>query len=223
MNFRPKPKDNTATRLPILFKHGASQQETDYAIWEAFKSGNKIAFDYIFESNIKMLYTYGNGIIRDRELVADCIQELFIELWNKREILGSTNSIKFYLFKSLRRRIIRKNETEQRRSDVDLTLTYQDSFNLPFESELILDEVRQKRKQHLSLALSIITQRQREAILLRYYKKLTFEEMSSRMKMDIPSVRNILSKAIQSLRLQMGDQIKNIFNIIICIALYKSF
>ena len=223
MNFRPKPNDNTAKRLPILFKHGASQEETDFAVWEAFKSGNKIAFDYIFESNIKMLYTYGSGIIRDRELVADCIQELFIELWNKREILGSTNSIKFYLFKSLRRRIIRKNENEQRRSDTDLKPAYQDSFNLPFESELILDEVRQKKKQHLSLAMSIITQRQREAILLRYYKKLTFEEMSSRMKMDIPSVRNILSKAIQSLRLQMGDQLKNIFGIMICIALYKSF
>src|SRR5690606_17476677 len=40
------------------------------------------------------------------DLLFDCIQELFIYIWEKRNGLGNTNNIRYYLFNALRRRMI---------------------------------------------------------------------------------------------------------------------
>src|SRR5262245_24498141 len=79
----------------------------DAALWTAFRMGDEKALVSIFDRFTKLLYNYGYKIVREEDVVKDAIQDLFIELWKNRETLGDTTSIKFYLFKSLRRKLIR--------------------------------------------------------------------------------------------------------------------
>jgi DNA-directed RNA polymerase specialized sigma24 family protein len=53
---------------------------------------------------VKALFAYGIQIVKDRAVVEDCIHDLFIELWNRKAFLSSTDSIKLYVFKSLKKK-----------------------------------------------------------------------------------------------------------------------
>lgn len=53
-------------------------------------------------------------ICRDEELVKDSIQDLFITLWHSRARLSVSDSIKFYLYASLKRKIIAENKLFRR-------------------------------------------------------------------------------------------------------------
>src|SRR5690606_10416824 len=64
-------------------------------------------FNYIYVKYFPVLIRYGHQFSKDHELVKDVIQDLFIYLKVKRKQLGSTSSIKFYLYKAYRRRISR--------------------------------------------------------------------------------------------------------------------
>ena len=83
------------------------QMQDEATIWLAFKNGSESAFDFIYDAYFSQLYTYGMRFSADKFLIKDCIQNLFVELWRKKENLSEVQCIKFYLFKCLRRKIIR--------------------------------------------------------------------------------------------------------------------
>lgn len=57
-----------------------------------------------------MLYRYGFQYTKDKALIKDAIQDLFVELRQKRKRLSHTTSIKLYLYKSIRRKILGHKE-----------------------------------------------------------------------------------------------------------------
>ena len=49
-------------------------------VWSRFRSGDQDAFSEIYQKFIDALFAYGCKMTRDRELVKDCIQDIFIDL-----------------------------------------------------------------------------------------------------------------------------------------------
>jgi len=86
-------------------------EDSDLLLWKSFKSGSESAFIFIYEHNFEMLYSYGRRLTNNEDVIKDAIQDLFIELRKNRENLGDTDSIKFYLFKCLKRRINKELNT----------------------------------------------------------------------------------------------------------------
>jgi RNA polymerase sigma factor (sigma-70 family) len=173
----------------------------EYALWNDFRKGNLEAFNAIYYKYIRVLYNYGSKITPDGSLVEDCIQDLFIELWQKRQILSETTSIKFYLFKSLNRKIVRKLETEKRLS-IKRTLTENYHFEVAFSHEfhLVTMQIDEEQKENLNKALQTLTPRQKEAIYLKYYEKLSFEEVSVIMAINVKATYKLVTRALDMLR-----------------------
>ena len=78
----------------------------DKEIWNAFKGGSLTAYKLIYEKHIDLLFNYGNKITQHSELVEDCMQDLFVDLWIKKSKFGIVLNIKAYLFISFRRRLL---------------------------------------------------------------------------------------------------------------------
>src|SRR5215467_8963832 len=79
----------------------------DLSLWLRFKNGDKVAFAELYQKHIISLAAYGSKICPDQEILKDSIQELFVELWNSRQNLSVTGSVRFYLFKALRYKLLR--------------------------------------------------------------------------------------------------------------------
>lgn len=56
--------------------------------WTEMTKGSKPAFLKIYQENYKQLFSYGFSLCCDKELTKDCIQNLFLEIWNGRVTLS---------------------------------------------------------------------------------------------------------------------------------------
>ena len=117
-------------------------------------------FQYYYKRYVNRLFNYGMHSCKDRDLVKDCLQELFARLWAKRETLGVAGSVNFYLFKSFRRLLIRR-------------LIANRKFSLPFQGEpssvfefipscedsIIENEVKSQRMEMLKASMNALYKR----------------------------------------------------------------
>lgn len=166
------------------------------------RSGDKLAFDTIYHRYIKLLYSYGTKITPDHALVEDCIQELFITLWTQRENLKETDTIKYYLFKALNRRIVRTlGKTRQLHlQDGELPQTYLFSLSLAEDPEHLADEERNRQITLLKSAIAKLTDRQREAIYLRYYSRLSYEEVAEILNLTVKGTYKLVARGLCALK-----------------------
>lgn len=129
----------------------------DQQLWEMLRSGSKDALTHIYQAYFFALYNYGINICGEDDLVKDSIQELFIYVWKKKENLGNTDSIKNYLFKSLRRSIIAQRK--QKRHTLfnnSIPENYHFEFVLSHEHQMIDSEVSVAREKELLKSINHI-------------------------------------------------------------------
>ena len=78
---------------------------TDQQLWQKFQQGDETAFQQIHQQHIGHLLNYGLRLSGTLSTVEDCIQDVFIEVWQYRNGLTQPVSIRFYLLKALRNRL----------------------------------------------------------------------------------------------------------------------
>lgn len=176
---------------------------SDLDLWRAFKSGDRGAFVTIYNVYFDKLYGYGHQFTADTDLIKDCIQDLFIDLDRTRARLSDTHSIQFYLFKSLKRSIIRKIKVDKRDNlrNTEAELGKEFHVELSVEQKMINHRISEEQKVRLNHALHELTGRQREIIYYFYYESFSMEQI--RELMDFQSVKaaqNLLYRAIKVLR-----------------------
>lgn len=180
-----------------------NQNKDEGVIWEAFKEGNESAFIFIYETYFDQLFLYGNQFTRNEDIVKDAIQDLFIELRKSRSRLGRTDSIKFYLYKSLKRLIIKEsrqwfNQCEE--------LNSKRNFDFAFSHEQLLIErqLDEEKTAILNTAIQSLSARKREAIYYFYFEGMSYQQIQELMELShVKSARNLLYKAVDLLRQQI--------------------
>ena len=178
------------------------EANADMLLWSAFQNGDREAFASIYEKYIDELLSYGYRVTSDRQLIRDSVQDLFLHIWVRRGHLAMTDSIKFYLFRSLRNRIIRNLEKHPERLHADIGLVADPAEDSnAFESVLFGHEGPLDSYERLAEAINRLSPRQREAVQLRYLHGFSLEEIAEMMQMNNQSVRNLLHRAITQLRL----------------------
>ena len=197
----PLPTQNLDSNKSNFILAKLDFQGSEVALWNSFRSGSREALNTIFENNIRILYAYGRNITRDHDLVVDCIQDIFVELWIKRErITADVNSIKYYLIKCVRRRILRRLSEERRQAGQPIPENYCDEVEFNIEFSLIRDQVSKEVSSHLKTSVSTLSKGQQEAIYLKFYENLSYEEVASVMHTNVKAVYNLIGKSIISLR-----------------------
>ena len=169
-------------------------------LWRAFKSGDSEAYAQLYNVYFEVLYRYGKKISSDTFLVEDCIQDLFVSLWRNRETLSDLLSPKFYLYKSLRNNIVAQLKSQQPESfELHANAVSLAGSTPSPESFIIGEETAKNQEEKMEAALQELTKREREAIFLRFYGGLNSEEISRIMGIGIPSVYNLINRAITQL------------------------
>lgn len=172
----------------------------DVQIWESARKGNELAFSTLYKKYVQPLFNYGMHIHSNRELVKDCIQELFTKLWMQKENRNSVEKVGFYLFRSFRNLLFQKMEATSKRVGLDVESIDRHLEDLSVEFDLIETELVEEKHLMLHNAIHLLSPRQREVVLLRFFQSLEPKEIAQIMNISVAAVHNLLSKTIQSLR-----------------------
>lgn len=173
-------------------------------VWSNFKGGDFASLGILFETHYQELFYYGIKIVALPELVKDTIQDLFTDVWERRNKMSSVENIKAYLIISLRRELIHRISKVRKENSDDQLLPLQFSFSA--EDFLISTEQNTEHSQLLTKSMDGLTDRQREVILLRFFHGLEFPEISQALEMNVQSVRNLLFRSLDKIRKDMSEQ-----------------
>lgn len=175
-------------------------KDQEQTLWKDMISGNKKSFEDLYNQYFQTLINYGFRITKNENLIEDAVQELFISIWNNRTNLSEVNEVKFYLFRSLKNRILRQLEKDifDKSEDVDVYLDF--LISISEEQKKIDSEQLNTNLDTLQRAIAHLPIRQQEVINLKYYHDFTLDEIAKLMDVNKQSVSNLLFRSYAILR-----------------------
>lgn len=177
-------------------------EKTDQELWGGIREGDQACFTDIFDRYHTTLYNYGCKLSQNTALVEDAVQDVFIDIWRMRSNLTeSITSVKFYLYRALRRRI----HVHSTKHPVSQEITSLSDHEMPatlsnYETSRIETEKNTLIKSRIQLLLAQLPDRQLEALTLRYFDDFSIPEIAEIMGVNDKSVRNFIYKALTTLR-----------------------
>lgn len=177
-------------------------------LWNNVIAGDQQAFRVLYEASADMLYAYALRYFPDKEMIMDCIHDLFTDLYLQRRNLARQVNIRFYLLVSFRRKL-NASQKKNARFTLQADMAHAESyFRLTFEANdaqsLIIAEEEQQRALHLLAAeMNKLPARQKEILYLKYNCELSYEEVARLMQISVPTCRTLAYRAIRQLRQEM--------------------
>lgn len=177
--------------------------EEDLDLWKLFKLGNWAAYEKMYKKYFSILNNYGFKFTRESELVEDAVHDLFVKLWSSRERLSDPESVKNYLFKSMRNILLRKMKKEEKITDID-GQEYPLSFSISYSTEIFQRIEDRELRAKIRSFIETLPARQQEIIFLRFYENLSYQEIAGVMSITTNSAYKLLYKALESLHSTFG-------------------
>lgn len=176
-----------------------SERKINQLIWDEFRKGSNEALEIIYQDNYPLLYHYGMKFYKDADLVKDLIQELFVELIDSGTKLSRTDNILFYLLRAFRNKVTHHLNEQSRFSKISDGFK-EFSLTESIETQLIKSETDQLSREQIADAIKKLSPKQQEIIYLRFYCDLSYEEISTLFDVNIQTGRNLMSRAISTLK-----------------------
>ena len=203
-----------------LMRDGISDPE----LWQSIREGNRSALESLYKRHYPALFRYGIKLNSNKEQVQDCLQDLFFNIWLKKDSLKEVTSVRFYMMKWLKREIIRmltgKNSSQK------IVPIESDGEELGIEVELgdFLEkkDFDTQRAILIKRALADLTKKEREVVYLRFFMGLGYEEISQIMNVNYQVVMNYMHRAMKALR--ENEIINNLAGVFLfCISFISGF
>lgn len=178
--------------------------------WFKFKIGDRNSFEEIYNEFVDQLYAYGAKITTDKELLKDCIHDIFLDLYRYNLKLKNPELLGFYLYKSLKRSIIKKIQKEKRLESIH---PQYNSFELTFfsETEAFQDEGKTGLNESLARILKTLDEKKRELLFLKFESELSYNEIGDLLDMKPDTVKKQVYRILNYLHDKLGSKIMELF------------
>lgn len=143
-----------------------------------------------------MLQLAAEKILNSAVDAEDTVQELVIELWEKREQMAHVVNLEAYAIQAVKNRCVSLLRKRHEVATADIEV-FGDISDDTLRAEVALTE---ERAAKLDGMMARLPERQRAAVEMKYIKDLSHEEMQRRLGMTSTNVYATLSRAISTLK-----------------------
>lgn len=167
-----------------------------------FKSLDQRTFEQLFQSYFDYLVNFAKQYVQDQNIAEDICQSVFIKLWEKRTEINPNQSIKSYLFTSVKNRSLNyiRDHKKYRSKVLDVDLADIEYFEEE-EGDLNIDELKVK----LEKALASLPEKCRKVFEMSRFEGLKYREIADELDISQKTVEAHMSKAIKTLRIELKD------------------
>lgn len=166
---------------------------------EKIRTGDRQAFKEVFETYWEALYRKACYRLQDQELAADMVQDVFTELWAKRDSLHIHTGLENYLYSILKYKIIhwaaQQTRTEQLHEQLFQRMEAMEAT--------ILDAMEAGALQKtIGEVVATFPENMRQVFLLRM-EGFTVAEIAKALQLAEQTVRNNHTDSLKRLREQL--------------------
>lgn len=163
------------------------------------KNDDTQAYKVLFDRYWKRLYAYAYKICQDPNICDDCVQDLFVSIWENRAHSVILN-LEAYLFKAL------KYQVAKHVKRINYNILPQDALGILSEDQNAETELEyQELQEKIHLKITELPERCREVFILSRFKNKTNAEIALQLKISKRTVEAHISHALSQLRSQLGD------------------
>lgn len=161
----------------------------------------KDAFENLFRSEFKGLCFFAMKYVKDYETACEIVQDSFIRLWEKRDVIDTSKSVKSYLTTSIHNKCL-NHLRDNRKFDNNLLQFEQLSDVSDGKTSDFL--VEKELRKSIETAIDELPEKCREIFLLSRNENLKYHQISVQLGISIKTVETQMSKALQHLRLKLS-------------------
>jgi RNA polymerase sigma-70 factor (ECF subfamily) len=173
---------------------------TDEHILSTFKEDGSKGIELIFHQYYEVMCRSAMRITKTRSLAEDIVQEVFYEMFRKRDSLNIT-SLSGYLKRAVFNRAINKVKSSKDIFDSDdLNIELTDN-SISSQQELEYKEL----EDYLNEVIDRLPEKCRLVFVLNRFEELSYKEVSKKLDISVKTVENQMSKALRILREEMAS------------------
>ena len=180
-------------------KGNSSQQELDWL--RRILNNEEEALALLMRKYYTDLYNYAARFTRDDAMIKDCIQDVFISLWHRRQTAAGILSPKFYFLRAIKNKVLKSLDSTRRRiGNQTLPDDYDFFHEFSIEKIIIAKQVSEENAARLKGIVALLSKREKEVIYLKYYQHLDSGQIADLMNVGRQAVYNLLHEAIRKLK-----------------------
>jgi RNA polymerase sigma-70 factor (family 1) len=172
---------------------------SDQELLDLLRSGDKAAYTAIYDRYKFILHHHAFNKLRSRQEAQDVLQEVFINLWVKRESLKITTNLSGYLYSAVRNRVL------DHFAHGEVKLKYINQVR-PDLGEVPTDHrVRENQlKAIIEKEIAELPPRTREVFEMSRKQHMTHKEIAEELGTSEETVKKQVSAALRTLRVKLG-------------------
>lgn len=171
----------------------------DQNIFSKIKTGDDIAFNQLFEKLYSPLCFFCNNYVSDMNLARSLVQQVFVDLWIKREKLNINHSINSYLYNAVRNKSI--DYLRMQKKKVQITQTIANNNKIPFQDLIHEAELNDL----LNKSINKLPERCREIFILCRFEGLKNKQVAEKLNISIKTVEMQIGIALKKLRISISN------------------
>lgn len=188
-------------RINIMGVDSLDVNLTDSELIQGLSAGDLRIFDYIF------LTYYSGLVVFARKLGVPCgndediVQELFIRLWNTRQNIRITSSLKSYLFTAVANKAKNylRHESVKRNSSEAIKIKYYPEYS---EKDFIVEK---ELRAEINKAIEELPDKCRKIFIMNKIEGMTTEKIAELENISVRTVEGHIGKAYKIMREKLKD------------------
>jgi len=164
---------------------------------QSLKIGKESALQKIFKHYYKYLVVTGYNITGDNEKAKDLVQDVFFELWKKREKIDIQSSLKSYLRRAVVNRSLNYIKTQKRFDFGDENFDAQ-TPDKTFSAQKNLEA--QDLESAINSAIDSLPAKCKAIFILSRFEKLSHKEIAEKLDISTKTIENQITKALKIVR-----------------------
>ncbi|MCL3781044.1 RNA polymerase sigma-70 factor [Prolixibacteraceae bacterium JC049] len=169
---------------------------------------NKNSYRLFFEQNYQLANLIAMRYVHNVHIAEDIVQEVFLDLWQRRSVLHLKSSLKNYLLAAVRNSALKYVERDRNRW-----------VNIENERDLnISEEKKDYNREELAVnvynAIEQLPPKCKKTFKLAYFDHLTYNEIAVELGISVNTVKTQIKQAYQGLRKQLAHYSVMLFSMI---------
>jgi len=174
---------------------------SDIEIMQGLGRGDKKALTVLYSNYWKVLYVSSYNLLKDKEVCEEIVQDVFVDIWNKRKDIEIKVSLKSYLYACVRYKVFSQFRTNKiRRVELFEDLDRRIQYTTP-ETKIMHDEL----KDHVNLIVESLPEKCKRVYVLSRNEQLSHKEIADQLGISVKTVENHITNALRVLRAALGQ------------------
>ena len=151
------------------------------------------SFESLFHLYYEPLLLYAQGFLSDRSSCEDIVQDVFIYLWENSQSIDIKVSLKGYLYKMVKNRMLNHLKTLKTTYDIEV-LNYTMAPQTYEESAIVMEE-NNLRFNSIVVLIEKLPNKMREIFILKHRRNYSYSDISESLDISINTVKTQLKRA----------------------------